>query len=154
MSTNTPPPAYWIKLDASDIARILNPKEAAIVCQKSQSAEIEEDIFDLTCRVREAVASNGSNALSADATLIPRTLRASAMHILRIHWLSRYAIPITQDRRDSATAAEEQLRKVAAGELKILDENGQMPTHADEQPAIIAPSPAYGVEGIGWYPTP
>lgn len=147
-------PAYWVKLDYSDIDRILNPKEATIICQKSPKEEIEEDIFDMTCRVREAVASNGSNALSADATLIPRTLRAAAMHILRIHWLSRYAIPITQDRRDSATAAEEQLRKVAVGDIKILDEHGNMPSHADEQPAIIAPSPAYGVEGIGWYPTP
>lgn len=145
---------YWLPLQWADITRVLNSKEAALVCTSDHQAEIEDDLFDMVCRVREAVASNGSNVLSADHALIPRTLRAAALHILRVQWLTRYALPITQDRKDAADAAEEMLKAVADATLAVMDESGNMPDHADASPAITAPMPAYGNNGIGWYPTP
>ncbi|MFI3243062.1 MAG: hypothetical protein R3Y56_02270 [Akkermansia sp.] len=145
---------YWIALQWADIARVLNTKERAIVCNDDHRSDIEADLFDMVCRVREAVATNGSNSISADRALIPRTLRACALHILRVQWLTRYALPITQDRKDASDAAEEMLKAVADGTLAVMDENGDMPSHADESPAIVAPRPAYGNDGVGWYPTP
>ena len=106
-------PQYWLSLSLDDIPRVLVEKEAAIVCKEENAPQLVEDLFDITCRVREAIASNRGNSLSRNKQLIPRTLRAAALHILRLQWLTRFSLAVSAARRKTAEDPEAPRRKLA-----------------------------------------
>ena len=128
--------------------------DADVVCKPENADQLADDMLDMTCRIREAIAANRANSLSANKLLIPRTLRAAAMSILRVQWLTRFALNVSDDRRRAAEEAEALLKKVAAAQMPVIDEEGNIPRLPAQEPGIIAPSPAYGHDGTGFFPTP
>ena len=104
--------------------------------------------------VREAVATNKANRLGSDPLSIPRSLRPAALDIAALRLLKRFALTVTDERKAAATAAEARLEAVRSAAAPVLDEAGNLPQQPCQVPEMVAPTPAYGNDGIGWYPTP
>ncbi len=145
---------YWVKLTPSDVSTVLVHQEADVVLSPSHGRAVREVCDDVVCLVREAVAQNRANHLSADPGRIPRSLRPAALDILRLRLLVRFALSVDDERRAAAERAEAELEAVRAGKRSILAEDGTLPTEPCATPAIIAPAPFAGNDGVGWYPKP
>ena len=68
--------------------------------------------------------------------------------------LKRYSMAITDERRKAADDAAALLAAIARAERKVIGPDGKVHVPASHKPAIVAPSPAYGNDGTGWYPEP
>lgn len=147
----------WIKLTTDDLALVFNAKELAVVAPSgpdSANPWTLDTLDDVTAMVRESIASNPANALDDDQATIPRTLRAAAMDIAAVRLLKRFSMAITDERRKAADDAAALLASIARAERKVMGPDGKVHVPASHKPSIIAPSPAYGNDGTGWYPEP
>ena len=147
----------WIKLTTDDLALVFNAKELAVVAPSgpdSANPWTLDTLDDVTAMVRESIASNPANALDDDQATIPRTLRAAAMNIAAVRLLKRFSMAITDERRKAADDAAALLVSIARAERKVMGPDGKVHVPASHKPSIIAPSPAYGNDGTGWYPEP
>lgn len=145
---------YWVPLTAADLSSVFNADELA-ACTKGEFAPyVEETLGDIVAMVREAVATNKANRLSAELDLIPRSLRPAALDIAAVRLLKRFALSVTDERKAAADAAAARLEAVRRAESPVLDESGRLPSAPGEEPQIVAPRPAYGNDGIGFYPVP
>lgn len=147
----------WIKLTTDDLALVFNAKELAVVAPSgpdSANPWTLDTLDDVIAMVRESIASNPANALDDDQATIPRTLRAAAMDIAAVRLLKRFSMAITDERRKAADDAAALLASIARAERKVMGPDGKVHVPASHKPAIIAPSPAYGNDGTGWYPEP
>ena len=61
---------------------------------------------------------------------------------------------VTDERRKAADDAAALLASIARAERKVMGPDGKVHVPASHKPAIVAPSPAYGNDGTGWYPEP
>lgn len=145
---------YWIPLTQDCLAQVFNEAELATLKAKAPAAALEAELGDMVAAVRQAVAQNRGNRLPADAALIPRSLRGPALDILALRLLKRYALKATDERRTQAERAQDLLKALAEGKELVLDEAGLLPADPASSPAIIAPAPAYGNNGAGWWPKP
>ncbi len=145
--------AYWVKLAPADLSQVFDAHELAALSDAAHAA-VADMLGDMAAYVREAVAQNRGNRLPADPISIPRSLRAAALDILAVRLLKRFALTVTDARAELARAGEEAIERVRGGKLTVLDEAGNMPAPPSGRPAIIAPRPAYGNDGVGFYPVP
>ncbi len=145
---------YWVTLTPADIAAVLVHSERDTVLSPAHGSAVKTVCEDVICLVREAVASNRANRMSADPARIPRSLRPAALDIIRLRLLTRFALSVTEERQEAAERAEQELEAVRTGKRAILAEDGTLPDEPCAIPAIIAPTPAYGNDGVGWYPVP
>ncbi len=145
---------YWVPLTQDDLAQVFNDTELASLRAKVQGGAVKDALGDMVAFVRQCVAQNRSNRLSADKSLLPRSLRGPALDILALRLLKAYALQVTEPRKLAAEKAAELLEDIAKGKRLVLDEQGELPEDPAATPGIVSPSPAYGNEGIGWYPTP
>lgn len=145
---------YWLPLAVSDLSAVFTEAELAEVTRAEFTGYVEDTLGDITVLVREAVATNKANRLPADGDSIPRSLRPAALDIAALRLLKRFGLSVTDERKEAARAAEERLQAVRTAAQPIVDESGQLPEAPALSPAIIAPAPAYGNNGKGWYPTP
>jgi gamma-glutamyl-gamma-aminobutyrate hydrolase PuuD len=60
-------------------------------------------------------------------------------------------VPVMLPLTDDAAAL---LASIARAERKVMGPDGKVHVPASHKPSIIAPSPAYGNDGTGWYPEP
>ncbi|MBS5509404.1 MAG: DUF1320 family protein [Akkermansia sp.] len=145
----------WIKLTMDDLTLVFTAKELAVVAPSHQeNSWPQETLDDVTAMVRESIASNPANVLDDDQATIPRTLRAAAMDIAAVRLLKRFSMAITDERRKAADDAAALLASIARAERKVMGPDGKVHVPASHKPAIVAPSPAYGNDGTGWYPEP
>lgn len=146
--------SHWVPLTQDCLGQVFNDSELATLKAKATDAALEAELGDMVAAVRQAVAQNRGNRLSADQGLIPRSLRAPALDILALRLLKRYALKATEERRTQAERAQDLLKAIAEGKELVLDEEGNLPADPAATPAIIAPAPAYGNDGVGWWPKP
>ena len=76
------------------------------------------------------------------------------MDIAAVRLLKRFSMAITDERRKAADDAAALLVSIARAERKVMGPDGKVHVPASHKPSIIAPSPAYGNDGTGWYPEP
>jgi len=145
---------YWLPLTADDLACVFSAQEMAQLTAQDRLPYVEETLADITAMVREAAAANKANRLPADPLCIPRTLRPAALDIAALRLLKRFALSVTEERKAAAAAGEARLEAVRKAEAPLLDERGLLPDEPGAAPAIVAPRPAYGNDGVGWYPVP
>lgn len=145
---------YWLPLRADDLSSVFTAAELAEVTRPEWMPYVEDTLADIVAQVREAVASNKANRLAADPLSIPRTLRPAALDIAALRLLKRFALSVKEERKEAAAKAEEKLAAVRRAEVAVLDERGQLPESPALVPQMVAPEPAYGNNGSGWYPTP
>ena len=146
--------SHWVPLTLADLSAVFNADELSACTQGEFTPYVEETLGDIVAIVREAVAANQANQLSADQELIPRSLRPAALDIAAVRLLKRFALTVTEERKSAAAAAEQRLEAVRRAESPVLNESGALPTAPAHRPAIVAPRPAYGNDGVGFYPVP
>lgn len=146
--------SHWVPLTVADLSSVFNAEELAAVSKGEALPFVQDTLGDITAIVREAVAANKANRLSADCALIPRSLRPAALDIAAVRLLKRFALAVTDERKAAADAAYQRLDAVRKAECPVLDESGQIPPAPAQTPQIVAPRPAYGNDGIGFYPVP
>lgn len=145
---------YWLPLTVQDLSAVFAADEMDVVTRPEWMPYVEETLADITAQVREAVATNKANRLAPDPLSIPRTLRPAAVDIAALRLLKRFAATIKEERKAAAEAAEKRLEAVRRAEITVLDESGNLPQQPGLVPQMVAPTPAYGNDGIGWYPSP
>lgn len=145
---------YWLPLTAQDLATVFNAAELGELTRPENMPYVVDTLEDITAMVREAVATNRANRLGSDPLSIPRSLRPAALDIAALRLLKRFALAVTDERKAAAAAAEQRLEAVRKAEAPVLDETGNLPSQPGQTPVIVAPTPAYGNDGVGWYPTP
>lgn len=145
---------YWVTLSAADLSDVFNADELDAVTRGEYLPYAENALADVTAQVREAVATNRANRLDPAADTIPRSLRAAALDIVALRLLKRFALSVTDERKKAADDAAAVLDAVRRAERPVLDVNGVLPAAPGQMPAIVAPAPAYGNNGVGWWPTP
>lgn len=146
--------SWWIPLTVADLPMVLNAKELAVLTLPDNQTYVTDILEDLVAVVRESIANNPANTLDPDRTTIPRTLRAMALSLATVQLLKRFALAISDDRREAALKAEERLAAIARAEFSVIDVHGDVPVPAGDIPEINAPTPAYGNDGVGFYPLP
>lgn len=144
---------HWLTLTPADLSSVFNAQELAACTKGEYIPFVQDTLADITAMVREAVAANRANRL-APGDSIPRSLRPAALDLAALRLLKRFALAVTEERKHAAELAEERLDKVRKAEIPVLDENGNLPPQPALRPGIIAPHPAYGNNGTGWYPVP
>lgn len=145
---------YWVTLSARDLSDVFNGAELDAVTRGEYLPFVEDALADVTAQVREAVATNKANRLAAAADSIPRSLRPAALDIVALRLLKRFALSVTEERKKAAEDAAAVLEAVRRAERPVLTESGTLPEAPAQMPAIVAPAPAYGNNGTGWWPTP
>ena len=145
---------FWVPLTQECLAQVFNETELATLRARAPMAALEAELGDMVAVVRQAVAQNRGNRLPADMSLIPRSLRGAALDILALRLLKRYALKATDERRTQAERAQDLLKALAEGKQCVPDEAGFLPADPASSPAMIAPAPAYGNGGAGWWPKP
>lgn len=145
---------YWVPITAEDLPAVFSAKELDAIHKPDNAAVLADAIGDIVASIREAVAQNTGNALPDDQTLIPRSLRPAALDILAMRLLKRFSVAASDDRRKAAETAEQRIEAIRAERRLVMDQYGQMPVPASKTPAIVAPEPAYGNDGTGYYPIP
>jgi len=130
----------WTILSLDDALALYNPAERAIVAADSDL--VANALLDISCRVREVVASNRSNLMAA-CPAIPRSFRACALALLRRDLLLRYDLEISESRKTAATEAESYLIDARAKKVLVADEQGNMPAPAGSSPSVFASAPVY-----------
>lgn len=144
---------YWVPLTFADLSAVFNADELSACTKGEFMPFVQETLCDITAIVREAVAANKANRLPGGNT-IPRSLRPAALDIAAVRLLKRFALSVTEERKAAADAAYQRLDAVRKAEFPVLDESGQIPAAPAQTPQIIAPRPAYGNDGVGFYPVP
>lgn len=145
---------YWVPLTQDDLKQVFNDTELASLRAKVDSRALDDALGDMVAYVRQCVAQNRSNRLPAEKSLLPRSLRGPALDILALRLLKAYALQVTEPRKLAAEKAAELLEDIAKSKRLVLDEQGELPCDPAATPAIVAPYPAYGNDGVGWYPSP
>lgn len=145
---------YWLPLTVQDLSAVFATAELDELTRPECLPYVEDTLADIVAMVREAVATNKANKLADDPMSIPRSLRPAALDIAALRLLKRFALTVTEERKAAANAAEARLESVRKAEAPVLDETGKLPQQPCQRPAMVAPLPAYGNDGIGWYPTP
>ena len=145
---------YWLPLTVHDLSAVFAPAELDELTRPECLPYVEDTLADIVAMVREAVATNKANRLAIDPLAIPRSLRPAALDIAALRLLKRFALTVTEERKAAATAAEARLEAVRRADAPVLDEAGNLPPQPCQAPEMVAPTPAYGNDGIGWYPIP
>lgn len=130
----------WTILSIDDALALYNPAERDIVA--ADGALIANALLDISCRVREVVASNRSNLMAAYPS-IPRSFRACSLAILRRDLLLRYDLEVSESRKAAASEAESYLIDARAKKILVADEQGNMPAPAGSSPSVFASAPVY-----------
>ena len=144
---------YWVAIRPDDLSAVFVGEELTALTRPEASAAVQDAIDDVTAIVRDAVAQNLANLLP-DGALIPRSLRPAALDMIAWRLLKRYALAITDERKQAAAEAAARIAEVRTQKQLVLDATGKLPVQPAGTPAIIAPDPAYGNDGPGLYPLP
>lgn len=145
---------HWTPITVDDLAQVFDARELETLQDAAHEACVSDILADAVAVVREAIANNPSNTLDADTTTIPRTLRGTALDLIAIRLLKRFALVVTDERRQAADQAQAKLDAIARAEFRVISPDGTIPVPDYMRPEIVAPSPAYGNDGGTWYPTP
>lgn len=145
---------HWTPITVDDLAQVFDARELDVLSRPDNESVVTDILADAVAVVREAIANNPSNTLDADTTTIPRTLRGTALDLIAIRLLKRFALVVTDERIKAADQAQARLDAIARAEYRVISPDGTMPVPDYMRPEIVAPSPAYGNDGGTWYPTP
>ncbi len=145
---------HWIPITVDDLPQVFDERELDVLSRPDNESVVTDILADAVAVVREAIANNPSNTLDADTTTIPRTLRGTALDLIAIRLLKRFALVVTDERIKAADQAQARLDAIARAEFRVINPDGTMPVPDYMRPEIVAPSPAYGNDGGTWYPTP
>lgn len=110
----------WSTLTEDALAEAFNAKEAEAVVRLRAEAAVDPVpaiIGAVAARVRSAVLSGGRCRLCGGDGDIPAALRGEAVAILRMRLLTRFALSVTEERKEEATRAEQRLDDIAKGVL-------------------------------------
>lgn len=146
---------HWIAITSDMLLQSLNRAELDAVNTVADTAAIDDEISDVVAIVREAVANNRGNVMPEDDRLIPRSLRAYALDILRVRLLTRYTIAVSDARKAAADAAHTRLSDIAKGDYLVTAPSGGIPSMPSRTPHVTAPDPTFGSSASsGWWPRP
>lgn len=114
------------EIDAQEKLGELTPEQAAAAREEAKAnagnyleAIVAGAAEELTSEVRMLVASGGRAGLSPDESAVPAGLLASCTSILRYRLLARYALDISEPRKQAYDDARALLDKAAAGTLTL-----------------------------------
>ncbi len=135
----------WTKPTEDDLVATLSHRE---IESRRASGGFAEDVIAAIIRrtvtmVRGKCSANPRCILSPDEGEIPGSLLAAAMDFAAYDLLTRFSVPVSEDRRKKREYAQAQFDAVAKGELNV--EAGDSPTGevASEPaaPSFTAPAP-------------
>lgn len=114
----------WVTVDAALAEEGLSAAELAAVsnCGADWQAALQGVCMGLAARVRNACMASGRvQALDPRPVAVPAALRAEVVDVLRYRLLLRFALRVTDERKEAATAAEARLDALARGEYPLVD---------------------------------
>lgn len=130
----------WTTLSNDDALTLYNVAERDIVAADEQL--ISDALLDISCRVREVIATNRTNVMAAYPS-IPRSFRQAALAIVRRDLLLRYDLEVSASRQQAAADAEAYLAEAKASKAIVADELGNVPIPAGSAPTVFSPAPVY-----------
>lgn len=136
----------WSPLTQDDALALFSASERDIVAADSEL--VSSICGDITARIREACLANSANILGEG---VPRSYRQDALALVRRALLLRYDLPISDDRRAAADKAEERIAALADKKLKVMTDQGLLPSVPTNRPQITTRETVYNV-GRGLYP--
>lgn len=134
----------WETLTEDALAEAFNDRELeAVVRLRTDAATdpVPGIIAGVAARVRSAVLSGGRCRLSGGDGDIPAALRGEAVAILRLRLLLRFALSVTEERKDEAVRAEQRLDEIAKGTLPFASDT-------------VAAAPTYHAKPQRWKTPP
>lgn len=137
----------WITLTPEDLISALSGEEASIyrsaLLKEGQEDPTQDIIDSVVSDIRGAVRSCRKSKLdTTSAETIPKSQKHHALALIRYRALTRFKLPISEDRRNEWKSAEQRLRDIAKCQYLIeapSDEPGQ-PAPKQTGPAFSKPS--------------
>lgn len=130
----------WKVLTRDALAAQLNEKELIAYSQAGNpngDDPIEEILANTAALVRGYIRSAGLVRPSSDEFAVPRALFGSALNYARFDYLTRFRLPVSEDRRKARDEAAQLFDLVRDGKFKVDDG-----INGETEPKMTATSPA------------
>ncbi len=113
----------WITLIATDLDAIVVAEQMDALRQEALRAG-QGDPFDAVApdvirSVRAYIASNVGNQIDTEALTIPAELKLDVCYLIVSPMCGRLGIPLTDDQRAAVKRADDKMKLIAAGTLKV-----------------------------------
>lgn len=136
----------WITIAATDLNDYLVAEQvdalrtaALAVGQADPFGAVAPDVIR---KVRAYIASNGSNQLSSGALSIPPELKLDVCYLIIDPMLGRLNIALTKDQERAVEGANETLKLIASGKLKVSKPDDAVKPTVQGGPAVQTASAA------------